>query len=225
MTAWLEQAWMERYLERQLADDEAAWFETYLLDKPHLHDQWSADLALRDGSRLVQQEQTRSAAPAPDAFGTPTPTVSAHAHALASRRRRWRLPAVAASLAVAFGAGLVLDAVVRSQRADPLIADPTRIVIDASRGAGTEHPVENASSRSEFVLIDALVPPEADYVAVRGPGMPERRLTVSKDGVATLLLRRSDADRIGPLTLVVKAAGHEFEKPLSLKQLQKGDHP
>ena len=133
--------------------------------------------------------------------------------------------ALAASVLVAFGSGYLLNGLDRSGSNDPLIADPTRIVIDVSRGGGSESHVENAASKSEFVLIDALVPAEAEYVAVRGPGMPERALSVSKDGVATLLLRRSEMDRIGPLTLLIKAGGREFEKPLQLKQIKSGEHP
>jgi len=61
------------------------------------------------------------------------------------------------------------------------------------------------------------VPADATYVAVRGPGLKERQLSVSKDGVATLLLRRSDIGRIGPLTLVIRSQGREVEKPLQLE--------
>lgn len=224
MTPWLEQAWMERYLERQLADDELEWFETYLLDKPHLLDRWSTDLALRDGVDLLNR-QGRSAGASSGSSESPAsmepapPSPVPHHRAVSPRRRQWHAPALAASIAIAFGSGFLLNGAFRPGGEDALIADPTRVVIDASRGSGPGQNVENGASTSEFVLIDALVPPEATYVAVRGPGMPERKLAVSKDGVATLLLRRSEIDRIGPLTLVIKAGGREFEKPLSLKQL------
>lgn len=224
MTPWLEQAWMERYLERQLADDELEWFEAYLLDKPHLLDRWSTDLALRDGVDLLNRqgksaEASTGSPESPASSASASPSAAPHHRAMAPRRRQWHVPALAASILVAFGSGYMLNGLDRTGRSDMLIADPTRIVIDVSRGGESERNVENSSSASEFVLIDALVPPEATYVAVRGPGMPERKLAVSKDGVATLLLRRSEIDRIGPLTLVIKAGGREFEKPLSLKQL------
>ncbi|HSC12124.1 MAG TPA: hypothetical protein VLC97_14210, partial [Rhodanobacteraceae bacterium] len=48
MTAWLEQAWMVRYLDRQLASEEANWFEAYALDKPDLLAMIEADTRLRD---------------------------------------------------------------------------------------------------------------------------------------------------------------------------------
>ena len=224
MTPWLEQAWMERYLERQLAGDELEWFEAYLLDKPHLLDRWSTDLALRDGVDLLKRqgktaEASAGSSESPASSASALPSPASHHRAMASRRRQWHAPALAASILVAFGSGYLLNGLDRTGRGDMLIADPTRIVIDVSRGGESERNVENPSSTSEFVLIDALVPPEATYVAVRGPGMPERKLSVSKDGVASLLLRRSEIDRIGPLTLVIKAGGREFERPLSLKQL------
>ena len=49
MTPWLEAAWLQRYLERQLDAEEAAWFEAYLMDKPELVDRLEADSDLRDG--------------------------------------------------------------------------------------------------------------------------------------------------------------------------------
>lgn len=217
MAPWLEQAWMERYVDRALAADENAWFETYLLDKPHLLDRWSTELALRDGVNLVDR-QAGTVVAAPSAPATSSPAPLAHARALAPRRRQWHLSALAASVAMAFGAGVVVNGLFRADRSDSLIADPTRIVIDASRGAPPAPNIENAASSSPFILIDALVPPDASYVAVRGPGMPEHALSVSKDGVATLLLRRSDVGRVGPLTLVIRAGGREFERPLPLRQ-------
>jgi hypothetical protein len=48
MTAWLEQAWMVQYLDRQLAGEEAQWFETYAMDRPELLTTIEADTRLRD---------------------------------------------------------------------------------------------------------------------------------------------------------------------------------
>src|SRR5512144_1617402 len=96
MTPWLEQAWMERYLERQLADDELEWFEAYLLDKPHLLDRWSTDLALRDGVDLLnRQGKTAEASAGSSALDSPAsstpvlPSPAPHQRAMAPRRRQW----------------------------------------------------------------------------------------------------------------------------------------
>jgi hypothetical protein len=48
MTAWLEQAWLARYLDRQLASEETTWFEAYVLDKPELLAMIDADTRFRD---------------------------------------------------------------------------------------------------------------------------------------------------------------------------------
>jgi hypothetical protein len=209
MPEWLEHAWLERYLERRLDDGERAAFESYVLDKPHLLDRIEADLDLRDGLVLAGE---RASAPMPASLVEADGPVIAHR----PRRRPWRVPALAASIAVAFGAGFLLHGGMGTYGDDALIADPTRIVIDSARGAPSGPRVENPESASAFVLIDALVPADAEYVAVRGARIGERRLTVSKDGVATLLLRRDDLGRMGPLTLVIRSAGREYERPLQL---------
>jgi hypothetical protein len=235
MASWLEQAWLDRYLERRLDDAERAAFEAYLLDKPHLLDRIAADLDLRDGLALAEARE----APRRSDVAATASRHAAVAVAHGARRRSWRVPAVAASLAVAFGAGFLIHASRTPYPDDGVVADPTRIVVDATRGGeagqrvdnasgasrfvvdttrGGEvvQRVDNASSASRFVLVDALVPADAEYVAVRGPGLAERRLSVSKDGVASLLLRRDEIERVGALTLVVRSAGHEFERPLHL---------
>ena len=223
MAPWLEEAWIGRYLGRELADEERAWFETYLLDKPHLLDRWATELDLRDGIDLAER-QAGAARAAPAGVATP-PTPITRGHARPARRRLWRAPALAASVAIAFGTGFLANGLFRAERTDTVIADPTRIVVDVSRGGASAANVDNAASASEYVLIDALVPADASYVAVRGPGLPDRVLSVSNDGVATLLLRRSELGRIGPLTLVIKAGGHEFERPLPLTTALTGRKP
>ena len=214
MAPWLEQAWIERYLGRELADDERAWFETYLLDKPHLLDRWATELDLRDGIELAER-QADAARAAPVGVVATLPTPMTRGHARPSRRFLSRAPALAASIAIAFGTGFLAKGLFRVERADTVIADPTRIVVDVSRGGASAPNVDNAASASEYVLIDALVPADASYVAVRGAGLPDHVLSVSNDGVATLLMRRSELARIGPLTLVVKAGGREFETTLA----------
>lgn len=47
-TAWLGQVWLVRYLDRQLAGEEAQWFEAYAMDRPELLATIEADTRLRD---------------------------------------------------------------------------------------------------------------------------------------------------------------------------------
>lgn len=48
MSAWLDQVWLIRYLDRQLAGEEAQWFEVYAMDRPTLLATIEADTRLRD---------------------------------------------------------------------------------------------------------------------------------------------------------------------------------
>ena len=48
MSAWLEQAWLIRYLDRQLAGEEAQWFESYAMERRELLATIEADTRLRD---------------------------------------------------------------------------------------------------------------------------------------------------------------------------------
>jgi hypothetical protein len=76
MTAWLEQAWLARYLDRQLAGDETTWFEAYVLDKPELlamidadtrfRDALAADTTMRHMERSVADESRQGGATARD---------------------------------------------------------------------------------------------------------------------------------------------------------------
>jgi hypothetical protein len=68
MAPWLEQAWLMRYLDRQLGADEQAWFEGYLLDKPELLDQVEADTALRDAVAAQQGAQHAPGSDSPAAL-------------------------------------------------------------------------------------------------------------------------------------------------------------
>lgn len=51
MAPWLEQAWMERYLNRELTEDESDWFEAYLLDRPSLLPHLMSDRLLAEAGR------------------------------------------------------------------------------------------------------------------------------------------------------------------------------
>lgn len=48
LAPWLEQIWLDRYLDRELDPGALAAFETYLLTRPHLIAALEADNALRD---------------------------------------------------------------------------------------------------------------------------------------------------------------------------------
>jgi hypothetical protein len=81
MTAWLEQAWLTRYLDRQLGSEETAWFEAYVLDKPELLATIEIDTSLRDA--LAADPSLRQAdKPLDSAIRQPTAIRSAEANRL-----------------------------------------------------------------------------------------------------------------------------------------------
>jgi hypothetical protein len=135
MNAWLELAWLTRYLDRQLASDEATWFEAYVLDKPELLAMIDADTRFRDAladdptmrhrERSIVEESRQGRATAhgeaaadehdgprfseqPTAIAQPTGTISIDSHP-SSRTRRIAQPprwfAIAATLLAGVGVG------------------------------------------------------------------------------------------------------------------------
>lgn len=69
MSAWLEQAWLIQYLDRQLAEEEAQWFESYAMDRPELLATIEADTRLRDA--LAAAASTRHTDMSVDGGGRP----------------------------------------------------------------------------------------------------------------------------------------------------------
>jgi hypothetical protein len=68
MPNWLERAWMDRYLDRELDNSERDWFEAYMLDRPQLIEELEADEAVRAAVPALPGEaidQLPGAAPAP----------------------------------------------------------------------------------------------------------------------------------------------------------------
>ncbi len=61
LATWLEDAWLERYLDRELTDAETAWFEAYMLDKPRLIAAIDSDTSLRDGLHAWHAKQSAGA--------------------------------------------------------------------------------------------------------------------------------------------------------------------
>jgi hypothetical protein len=51
MPEWLEDAWLGRYLDRLLTEEETHWFEQYVLDKHRLLSLIDADTRLRKALR------------------------------------------------------------------------------------------------------------------------------------------------------------------------------
>lgn len=216
MPAWLEDAWLSRYLDRQLSAEEVEWFEVYALDKPDLLARIESDLDLRDALDAAAADGALTASTV-DAPGT-VPRG-------ASRGRRPRSAAVwlarAASLAAAAGLGWIAASWAPGSGLGPIgessviIADPTRVVFDTLRGESQGPLVFNAGSRSPLMLIEVGLPPDAVDVQVLRPSRAPLTLSVSSEGFVSFLLPRSEAGAL-EMELRYTTAGTPVRRPLVL---------
>ncbi|HET7064178.1 MAG TPA: hypothetical protein VFI49_07845 [Rudaea sp.] len=212
MTAWLEQAWMVRYLDHQLASEEANWFEAYALDKPELlamieadtrlRDALAADASMRHMERSVDRggRQGGATGDAPSGVSEPTPLAYARDKAEVRAQARVRFTAngrapvwlaMAATLVLGLGVGFVGTRSLAPDNAAPeLVASPTRIIYDTMRGEPTPPRVEHADSKSPYVFIEVAVPPGAENITLKMGDAPEQKLTVSPDGFVSFLVER-----------------------------------
>jgi len=217
MPAWLEQAWLERYLDRQLDMAETAWFEAYALDKPELLAAIDADTRLRDA--LAGEGAAMKA---------PVAVLSEHI-ADAARRERTNahyqlrgtrsLFAVAAAFVLGIGAGGIALRSFAPSRSE-IIGSPTHIVFDTLRGEATPPRIEHADSTSPYVLIEAAVPPGAHDILLHIDGLPDQVLSASADGFASALLDRKTFSNRDTAKLSFVSGDAHREKQLRLKPTQ-----
>lgn len=182
MAAWLESAWLARYLDRQLEGEELAWFEAYLLDKPELVETVEVDDAMRDSF-------------------AGEPGIARGGHRLDRVRRHTpifpRRIAAAATVVAALGMGWFgRSAIGPKPGMEAVIADPTRIVYDTTRGStGSVAHLSHAASASPYVLIEVAMPPSARNVVLALDGQPDVSLEISPDGFVSFLFPRNAMDR------------------------------
>lgn len=183
MASWLEQAWLNRYLDRKLEDDEAEWFEMYVLDRPELIAAIEADNDLRDGMTAVGSAKA-------DSKVTPIGRASAR-----PTRRAVPLLAWAASAVAGVGLGWILaqQFTAGTTAAPEIVASPTRIVFDTLRGVEDAPQVYPGLPDSEWVLVEVGLPADAEDVVLLRDGFAEIPLTVSREGFASALLSRTIA--------------------------------
>lgn len=234
LSAWLEQAWLLRYLDRQLDGDETKWFEAYLLDKPDMLASIEADLDLRDAlaaeaARATDRSATGTAglasASAPAANDAqPTgaqPTGldisdSLRRSAQAQRGRPAAWLGLAAALLVGLGSGWLASGVRAPASGPTIVASPTRIIYDTMRGEATPPRVEHADSRSPYVLVEAAVPPGARNITLKMADAPEQALTPSPDGFVSFLTERKNIDIKAPASITFIQPGKSNSTTLQL---------
>ncbi len=237
MNAWLEQAWLTRYLDRQLASDEATWFEAYVLDKPELLAMIDADTRFRDAladdptmrnmdrSAIDESRQGRSSAhdeaagddpddPGIDEQPTtqPTGTISIESHP-ATRTKHIAQPprwfALAAALLAGVGIGAIgWQSMSPRNSAPEIVASPTRIIYDTMRGEETPPRVEHADSQSAYVLVEAAVPPGAEHIVLKIGAAQEQTLTPSPDGFVSFLTERKNIALKTPASITYLLPGN-----------------
>lgn len=197
LSPWLDQAWLQRYLDRELEAAELAWFEAYVLDKPHLLDAIDADNALR----AVVLASDSEFAPATNAEVAPprehpAPSAPAVAAPLRAPRSRFQLLAMAAS----FVGGLGLASVLVSDPAPPMAKEPeaeapARLVFDLLRGGRVELREDLGDPRARLMVVDIALP-LGSRIAGAHAELGERRVElpsarISGEGFATYTLPRS----------------------------------
>ena len=202
MPDWLQQAWLQRYLERRLSAEECAWFEAYVLDKPELLDQVEADNALR--AVVCAEPQSFAAGGEGPGDGAAASTAAAVVQPLprdagpqrrASALGRW---ALAASFVAGIGFGaLALQGLVGSDEAaqDESAGAPPRLVYDSLRGSYSGPREDRGDPRARLMIVDIAMPLGSRIVRAEAE-LGERRVElppalISGEGFATYTLPRS----------------------------------
>ena len=193
MAQWLESAWLARYLERQLSEEESAWFEGYVLDKPQLLGAIDADSRLRDALDAKARAGTewREGGSAPDG----------PASAGARRPSSLRWGAMAASLIIGFGAATLVSRL-RNPAADSgVIGSSGHIFIDLQRGidispknapnSENENNPEGNIGGSNYIVLDVAVPQGSTNVKLLIDHREVSSIESAKDGDATFVLQRA----------------------------------
>ena len=179
MSAWLERAWLQNYLERGLDDEESAWFEAYVLDKPELLQVIETDTDLRDGLAVAAAEQSSFA------------TAGVDSRPRSSSMPRWL--ALAAMLVVGIGTGLITSRLVAPAGEPGVIASPARIVYDTMRGATLDPQFDRRSLASQQWLIEVALPGSAGEIELLVGDAPPRALSLESDAFVSFVISRAEA--------------------------------
>jgi hypothetical protein len=198
---WLEDAWMQRYLNRELTGPEEAAFEAYCLDRAHLLARIEADTALRDvlaaNSDLV---------PAGNRLADARPA------------RHPRFAALAASLLIGvLGGGMAWQLITPAASVE---GELTRVFFDTERGETGTARVDHAQSNSQFVLIDVVVPSGATNVQARIGSADWTPVSVANDGVSSILVSRAVLRGQREVTLAYQQGDQVVERALPLPPLR-----
>ena len=179
MADWLEQAWLARYLDRQLSDTEIEWFETYALDRPELIAAIDADSDLRDGIAAARTQDARERSPE-----SPAAALSERPSARRRHRPEWMPLALAAS--VCLGIGWMLGQSADDQSVG-LITSPTRIFYDTTRSEVAEPVVFAGDAATPWTLVEVGLGASDLRAQLWVDGEEADTLPASEEGIASFL--------------------------------------
>lgn len=212
-SAWLERAWLARYLDRTLDEDEMARFEAYVLDKPELLREIDADTAVRD-SMAAASPQALAAGTEAQASAAAAQTSAGAAPAAPARRRLmpWFAAAASLLLGLALGQRLSTDGTAQVQ------ASPGRVVFDTLRGEGLKPRWDTAATdTSGLLIVDVAVMSDAQKITARLPDGRELVLSPSAEGFATFIAPRALLLGKKVELSVTGADGQRHERTLEFK--------
>ena len=223
----LEDAWLQRYLDRELSQQEEFWFESYALDKPRLLDAIERDTDLRDGLHAWHAEQGRNGAVTADATDAaiPASTGTSHSgHTVTTESPQpkpasWFKPFAIASglaLAVLLGAS-AYRWMLPTDATEASVATPSRLMFDVLGGSGEPSVSEQSTDLSAPVLIDVTVSPHAEAVIAYFADHSSMALPVSRKGVVSLIGSRSALLNRSPIRIAWRLDGQQQERVLDLK--------
>ncbi len=174
MPNWLERAWMDRYLDRELTDEERNWFEAYLLDRPQLIEELEADEAVREALTSITTPT------ADELYGkAPTPT-----NALRSSLR-WLPLAAAASITGAAISGALL------YRDVAPVETAYAAMLDVSRSNAATTPVVLKSGAANVLSI-AFAPEVTAAWWESGNGNRKNPIAIDAAGFGTIVIRNPE---------------------------------
>lgn len=210
LAAWLEAAWLERYLDRQLDAEDEAWFEAYVMDKPELLQKIDADSDLRDG--------LADAGGGMAAWSTTGGNVEmfrpADAGRTQRRRRDWRGLAMAACLLLGMGGGWLAQRITaKDSGSPPLVVDPVLIRdYGTMRGGGSAIVTNSGKDRSRYVLVEVAVPQGARDLQLKIAGLKNVAVQRSDEGFVTFLLSSDRLDQ--PIKLTYSLGAQRIVQPV-----------
>ncbi|MBN8886950.1 MAG: hypothetical protein J0I77_14610 [Rudaea sp.] len=210
LATWLEAAWLERYLDRQLDAEEEAWFEAYVIDKPELLQKIDADSDLRDGLADAGAGMAAWSATG-DNVEMFRPVDAGRTQ---RRRHGWQGLVMAACLLLGVGGGWLAQRIATPDGGGPaLIVDPVLIRdYGTMRGGGSAIVTNSGKNRSGYVLVEVAVPQGAQDLQLRIVGLKSVAVQRSDEGFVTFLLSSDRLDQ--PIELTYSLGAQRIVQPV-----------